>query len=444
MTVMTLAYHHRLRDFILKAMDTKNYTISKAAGYLRIQILVVVICSVVLPYFVIFNENIFSQSIPYEIKSASVYSLFASIASVVAFRKLGDFPSVRALGFVIPVVATCYGIMAFVLLVARLSYSSVYVIMSLSFSVFSLFVLAYIRARYERRRVFVVPFGKVSRLLGTQGADWVTLEAPDVPLGKSIIVADLHVDLQPEWERMLASAAIRGHTIYHYKQLGELLTGKVTIEHLSENNLGSLVPNRIYTKVKRLVDVTVCLIFLPFVIVILAIIAILIKIDSRGPIFFVQKRRGYSGEEFRMIKLRTMRPTMPLNSESIKINSFMTQSSDARITRIGKYLRKTRLDELPQFFNVLAGHMSLIGPRPEAMQLSHWYEEKIPFYTYRHIVRPGISGWAQVHQGHVTDIDAVYEKLSYDFYYIKNFSAWLDILIAIRTFVVMLSGFGAR
>lgn len=425
-------------------MDTQNYTISKAVGYLRIQILVIVICSVFLPYLVIFNENIFTRSIPYEIKNASLYSLCASIASVVAFRKLSDFPSVRILGFVIPVVATCYGIMAFILLVTRLSYSSVYVIMSLSFTIFSLFILAYIRTRREHRKVFVVPFGKVSRLLGTQGAEWVTLDIPNVPLEKSIIVADLHVELQPEWERMLASAAIRGHTIYHYKQLGELLTGKVTIEHLSENNLGSLVPNRLYNKVKRLSDIGICLLLLPFVVIFISFAAVLIKLDSKGPVFFVQKRRGYSGQEFRMIKLRTMQPVMPLESQVHNIDSFMTQSRDARITRIGQYLRKTRLDELPQFFNVLIGHMSLIGPRPEAMQLSSWYEEKIPFYTYRHIVRPGISGWAQVHQGHVTDIDAVYEKLSYDFYYIKNFSAWLDILIAIRTFSVMLSGFGAR
>jgi len=112
--------------------------------------------------------------------------------------------------------------------------------------------------------------------------------------------------------------------------------------------------------------------------------------------------------------------------------------------RVGGFLRRVRLDELPQIFNVLRGEMSLIGPRPEAVPLSRWYESELPFYFYRHIVRPGISGWAQVHQGHVTDLDAVHQKLTYDFYYIKNFSAWLDILIALRTIPTMLSGFGSK
>jgi lipopolysaccharide/colanic/teichoic acid biosynthesis glycosyltransferase len=106
--------------------------------------------------------------------------------------------------------------------------------------------------------------------------------------------------------------------------------------------------------------------------------------------------------------------------------------------------QRSRIDELPQLFNVLKGEMSWIGPRPEAIALSEWYEAELPFYSYRHIVRPGITGWAQINQGHVTNLDDIRAKLQYDFYYIKNFSYWLDLLIVFRTIVVMASGFGAR
>ena len=107
-------------------------------------------------------------------------------------------------------------------------------------------------------------------------------------------------------------------------------------------------------------------------------------------------------------------------------------------------MRRTRLDELPQIFNILRGEMSWIGPRPEAVSLSAWYEAEIPFYRYRHIVRPGISGWAQVNQGHVADVEDVNEKLQYDFYYIKHLSYWIDIIIVLRTVKVVLSGFGSK
>ena len=107
-------------------------------------------------------------------------------------------------------------------------------------------------------------------------------------------------------------------------------------------------------------------------------------------------------------------------------------------------MRRSRIDELPQIINIIRGEMSWIGPRPEAVQLSEWYEDEIPFYRYRHIVRPGITGWAQVNQGHVAEINDVNIKLHYDFYYIKFFSFWLDVLITIRTIGIMLTGFGAK
>lgn len=145
-----------------------------------------------------------------------------------------------------------------------------------------------------------------------------------------------------------------------------------------------------------------------------------------------------------MIKFRTMHVRTIEDDEASARTNAMTQAADARVTRIGKLLRPCRLDELPQIFNILLGQMSWIGPRPEAVPLSTWYAAEIPFYSYRHIVRPGLTGWAQVNQGHVTSVEDVYEKLNYDFYYIKNYSAWIDVLVALRTIPIMVSGFGSK
>ncbi len=136
-------------------------------------------------------------------------------------------------------------------------------------------------------------------------------------------------------------------------------------------------------------------------------------------------------------KFRTM------NAQSDEGSKF-TEGQDPRVTRVGRFLRHYRIDELPQVINILRGEMSWIGPRPEALPLSRWYEGKIPFYSYRHIVRPGISGWAQVQQGHAAKIRGVTDKLHYDFDYIKYFSAWLDVLIVLKTVRTILTGYGAR
>ena len=142
------------------------------------------------------------------------------------------------------------------------------------------------------------------------------------------------------------------------------------------------------------------------------------------------------GCPFVMIKLRTM-----LTSSQ---GAAFTADGDARVTRVGRFLRRYRIDELPQVINILRGEMSWIGPRPESIELADWYEREVPFYSYRHIVRPGITGWAQVNQGNVAEVKAATGKLRYDFYYIKYFSPWLDILVVARTIRTVLTGFGAR
>lgn len=419
--------------------------ISTALRSLRAQAMLMIAFTVILPLAIRHPGNLLAFTHMPETWNSMVGATCAIFAGLILLRQVAAYPGTNAFGLILPSFAGPYGIVVATMLALRLEYSSIYLMLSFSAALIVGFLLSFWIERSARLRFHVVPYGRTDTLLFMREAEWTLMEAPAIPADPdAMIVADLHFDLAPEWERMLADAALRGHSVYHVKQLRESLTGRVTIEHLSENSFGSLLPNLAYRKVKRLADLIGSILLMPVVLPAMAIIALAIRLDSAGPVFFVQRRQGYRGEPFSMIKFRTMLPEAAPEEHEAAREHAMTRNGDARITRIGRFLRKTRLDELPQVINVIRGEMSLIGPRPEAVPLSQWYESELPFYSYRHIVRPGMSGWAQVHQGHVTDLEAVHEKLTYDFYYIKNFSAWLDILIAIRTARVMLSGFGSR
>jgi lipopolysaccharide/colanic/teichoic acid biosynthesis glycosyltransferase len=305
-----------------------------------------------------------------------------------------------------------------------------------------LYLLNIYTERNTLRRIAVVPYGAIETLKQIDNIDWFKLPNPRLrdTRGCHAIVADFSADMPDEWEAFLADAALAGRIVYQVKQLSESLTGRVELEHLSENSFGSLLPARGYFYLKGLIDFLAAVVVLPLALPLMAIIAIAIRLDSKGPALFRQKRVGHSGKRITVYKFRTMRAVKVENER----HAAMTRSDDDRVTRVGKTLRKLRLDELPQIFNILKWQMSWIGPRPEAEVLSVWYTSEIPFYRYRHVVKPGISGWAQVNQGHVAEVDEVHRKLQYDFYYIKYFSPWLDILILFRTIKTMLTGFGSR
>ncbi|MHB8843489.1 MAG: sugar transferase [Nitrospirota bacterium] len=167
------------------------------------------------------------------------------------------------------------------------------------------------------------------------------------------------------------------------------------------------------------------------------LIVLLIKLDSAGPVFYSQVRVGRGEETFRVWKLRTMVRDADMN------NVHWTTDNDSRITRFGKILRKLHVDEVPQLYNVLRGEMSLIGPRPEAVSLVEMYEREIPYYINRHMVSPGLTGWAQINYPYGNSVEDTREKLKYDFYYIKNRSIVLDIVIFLRTIKTVLTGKGA-
>lgn len=382
--------------------------------------------------------------------NTQITSLAAAVIALFVFRRVTIYPGTRAFGFILPAFSTTFGVAAALLLVSRVDYSGSMLLVGYLASVGMAFLLGYFDQRATPPRMYYVPTGNTGIIGDAPQVDWVRLTDPVVPDDpNAAIVADLRSHHSPEWERMLAQAAISGFPVYHTKQLRESLTGRVQIEHLSENSFGSLLPALGYRGVKRTIDIVACIVLLPLLIVPLLGVALLVRMSSPGPVLFRQRRMGYRGIPFDMLKFRTMVERRADARDTIDTveaarHAAITREGDDRITPVGRFLRRTRIDELPQIINILRGEMSWIGPRPEAVPLSAWYESELPFYAYRHIVRPGITGWAQVNQGHVAGLDDVLVKLHYDFYYIKFFSSWLDLLIALRTVGIMLTGFGAK
>jgi lipopolysaccharide/colanic/teichoic acid biosynthesis glycosyltransferase len=373
---------------------------------------------------------------------------FAGVSSWFVLYRLRRYAKSRRLSYVLPVNLFTFGVAAMAVGVLRLPYSIlIFALGFASTTLLSFLVTALSRMTVEAQ--LMVPGGKVDQLARTTpGAFYLTPEvlAEFMRLGRTppSVVADLHHEHSPEVERMIAEAALAGIPVYHYKTWLEAQTGQVRVDHLRETNRGSLIPNLSYMIAKRAVDIAVAVALMPILLPLLAIIGVAIKLDSPGSVFFCQERIGFRGHRFRMYKFRTMRSRSVAQTEDALRHDQMTRTDDDRITRVGAILRRYRLDELPQVLNVLAGDMSWIGPRPEAINLSQWYGSRLPFYSYRHIVRPGLTGWAQVNQGHVTDLDEINDKLGYDFYYIKNFSHWLDMLILLKTVRVILFGNGAK
>lgn len=202
------------------------------------------------------------------------------------------------------------------------------------------------------------------------------------------------------------------------------------LENLSESQKNFYeVAKRVMDMISSFVLGLVSLIFYP-------IIAILIKLDSRGPVFYKQKRVGLDGQTFTVIKFRTMM------EEAEKNGAQWADHQDHRITKIGRLMRKIRLDELPQLLNIFIGQMSFIGPRPERIEFVQQLEKEIPYYHVRHIIKPGLTGWAQVNFRYGASVKDSIEKLQYELYYIKHRSLILDISIALKTVKIILGGGG--
>lgn len=383
-----------------------------------------------------------ATELPVHTYNSMTLTAIANIGGMLAFRKVKSYPGTRRTAFVLPSFILGWIITMVGIVVFRIEYSISQLFIGGAFGLLLALVTNLMNRRVDERPLLLIPSPKVEALIReAPGLKFKACSHPsEMAFQHSAIVADLRMDLPSDWEEAIAKAALRGTPVYHIKQLSESLTGKVQVEHLSENSLGMLAPDPSYAFIKDVFDRALAVVLLLSTWPILLLACFLIRMDSPGPAIFRQTRIGFKGESFTIFKLRTMqhRPS------STHVDDDITKDGDPRITKLGRLLRASRIDEMPQLINVLKGEMSLIGPRPETVQLSKWYGSVLDFYPYRHIIRPGITGWAQVQQGHVTTSDDVLVKLQYDFFYIKNFSLWFDFVIIIKTFKVVLLRLGAR
>ncbi|HVS53802.1 MAG TPA: exopolysaccharide biosynthesis polyprenyl glycosylphosphotransferase [Opitutaceae bacterium] len=255
---------------------------------------------------------------------------------------------------------------------------------------------------------------------------------------EALVLREANPRLPPDISDALLKLYFAGVPIYTLELFHETYWRKIPRYRLNQIWLFQegfqITREPVFAHAKRLADLLLAALGLLLAIPVLAIAALAIWVGDRGPVFFAQTRIGRNRVPFRMFKLRTMRPAATGDA--------YTREGDDRVTRVGRFLRVSRIDEIPQLWNVLRGEMSLIGPRAEWDRLVSIYENEIPCYHFRHLVKPGITGWAQVNYPYGANLEDTVRKLEYDLYYIRHFSFFLDAAIVLKTIHTMLFGKG--
>lgn len=266
--------------------------------------------------------------------------------------------------------------------------------------------------------------------LGTmEDLDWVSkVTRPDV----IVVALEERRRALPVVE--IVESKLRGIEVEDWPNFFEKLTGRIPVGNLRPSWLvfaDGFRPQRLTLLTKRVIDLVVSLAIMALSVPVMLAIAMAIRLDSRGPVFFRQERLGRFGRVFRVCKFRSMRVDAHLDPTA-------PGAPDPRVTRVGRFLRRTRLDELPQLVNVILGDMSLVGPRPEWVALVPEFKAKVPLYLHRLAVKPGLTGWAQINNPYGATVGNTWDKLEYDLYYIKNMSIFLDMLILLHTIHIVL------
>jgi exopolysaccharide biosynthesis polyprenyl glycosylphosphotransferase len=279
--------------------------------------------------------------------------------------------------------------------------------------------------------------GKVCQNIPVLG-DRYDLELGIDRYGVDEIVLAISKPIDEELLQLLTNFHERGITVTPMPMLYEQLTGKVAVEHIGSQWYSALPlkknPFDTFNRIgKRVLDLICGLVIGSILILVFPLVATAIVLDSPGSIFYKQERVGQYGAKFNVYKFRSMVQNAEQNGKAQ-----WAVKGDARITKVGNFIRKTRLDELPQVLNVLKGEMSMVGPRPERYQFIKELQQKIPFYRTRLAVKPGLTGWAQINYGYGSTTEDALIKLQYDLYYLKHWSPWLDFKILLRTFAVVL------
>jgi sugar transferase (PEP-CTERM system associated) len=256
-----------------------------------------------------------------------------------------------------------------------------------------------------------------------------------------ILIDGAERNLSEQMVRELMDMRLKGVHVYSIADFCEQFWQKIPPAYVQDDWFAftsgfNILHNRIKAKLKQLIDIVVAAVMILVSLPITVPIAIAIKLSSPGPIFYSQVRTGFNGKKFRVYKFRSMYR----NAESKGIQ--WAKEKDPRVTKIGSFIRLTRIDELPQLWNVFKGEMSLIGPRPERPEFDLQLREQIPYYDVRYLVKPGITGWAQVCYPYGASVEDAYQKVAYDLYYIKNYSLLMDLVIAVKTLRVVVLGKG--
>ena len=245
----------------------------------------------------------------------------------------------------------------------------------------------------------------------------------------------------PKLTGKLLQYKLEGLQYYNYLEFYETYENKLPISHLSpkwflENTGFEIYHNNFNLKAKRLLDLFFAMLIGIFAAPVIILAAIIVKLESKGPIFFIQERIGEGNKKFNIVKFRSM------TTDAEKDGPQWASKNDNRVTKFGKIMRATRIDELPQLWNFLRGEMSFVGPRPEREFFIQQLEKEIPYYNLRHTVKPGLTGWAQVMYPYGASVEDAYRKLQYDLYYIKHHSIPFDVKVLLKTVTIVIFGKG--
>lgn len=365
---------------------------------------------------------------------------FAYLTDWIGQYKTEDYRAYKVLSF-----SAFYLTVAYILIIGILAFTRAYYSRTFLASTYILFILwngvgmLFIKDRV--RKLLILSGGIANKLKEFAHPSWIfsdSLNAIDNISEYDGIVLDLHSEHDKGLLSSLATKSLQGIPIIHAATVYEEYSGRTSLHYLAHEGIYKLGMTRGYEYLKRFWELILVSVLSVLLLPVFILTIIGIKMDTQGPVFFNQVRVGKNGKLFTLYKFRSM------DTDSEDDGVQFASERDHRITKFGKFIRKYRIDELPQFWNILKGDMNLIGPRPEQQDFVDYFKSEIPFYVYRHKVRPGITGWAQVKGGYADDIKTTREKLEYDLYYVKNLSLSLDLLIAYATVKTVITGYGSR
>lgn len=372
-------------------------------------------------------------------KDLFIYYLITFVTTFLLLGKVKNYPLTSNNALPVSLVIGCYILLLLFFNISRIHFNSIYFIINVSMTSVWFSFWIYLKKRWSTLKLGYFNIKSTKGFDSSDKFEFINMNSTDIIINElNGIIYDDSLSDKKSIAYNIHRVGANYIPILNISDIIEKSAGRVYLNQLEKIDLKDFTISGIYSGFKRLIDVTICLLTLPMSLFAMLIVALLVKIDSSGPVLFIQNRTGKNNKVFRMYKFRSMK------TDSEKNGAQFASQNDSRITKLGRFLRKYRLDELPQIFNVIKGDMSLIGPRPEQKFFTDKFNECIPFYSYRHTVRPGISGWAQVTQGYATTVEQTEEKIEYDLYYIKNYSFWLDLLICLKTLKTILTGFGSR